>query len=105
LDGGERRFVTRVDTGSNTVTVGPRGSLTAESLLAYEVVWRGGVGEVAVTCRLRYRGPEASAVAVLRGGVLRVRFDAPVEAPAPGQAIVCYDGDTVLGGGVIGETS
>lgn len=105
LDGGERRFVTRVDTGANTVTVGPRESLTAGSLLAHETVWRGGTGEVVVTCRLRYRGPEASAVAVLRGRVLHVRFDAPVEAPAPGQAIVCYDGDRVLGGGVIGETS
>ncbi|HEY5506093.1 MAG TPA: aminomethyltransferase beta-barrel domain-containing protein [Coriobacteriia bacterium] len=34
-----------------------------------------------------------------------VCFDAPVDAPAPGQAVVCYDEDRVLGGGVIGEAS
>jgi len=37
--------------------------------------------------------------------LLRIRFEAPVEGPAPGQAIVCYDGDKVLGGGVIEEAS
>jgi tRNA-specific 2-thiouridylase len=105
LDGGERRFVTRVDAAANTVTVGPRDALTATRLTARDVVWRGGAAEEHVTCRLRYRGPEAPAFVTLRDGTLDVRFDAPVEAPAAGQALVCYDGDRVLGGGVIGETS
>jgi tRNA-specific 2-thiouridylase len=57
------------------------------------------------TARVRYRGPEPAAVATLEGERLVVRFDEPIDAAAPGQALVCYDGDRVLGGGVIGEAS
>ncbi|MFR5629552.1 MAG: aminomethyltransferase beta-barrel domain-containing protein, partial [Ruthenibacterium lactatiformans] len=35
---------------------------------------------------------------------LRVRFDEPQRAPAPGQALVLYDGGTVVGGGVLFST-
>jgi tRNA-specific 2-thiouridylase len=70
---------------------------------AHDVVWRGGDGPVRVTARVRYRGAEGHGIAQRSPEGLTVRLDEPVEAPAPGQALVCYDGDTVLGGGVIGE--
>ena len=38
---------------------------------------------------------------VVEPGTLEVRFDEPVSAVTPGQAVVCYDGDRVLGGGWI----
>lgn len=104
LSGSERTFVTSVDPGRATVTVGPREALLATTVVATGAVWRG-PDDRSVTARVRYRGPEPAAVAAYADGVLRVRFDEPVEAPSPGQAIVCYDGDRVIGGGVIKEAS
>jgi len=67
-------------------------------------VWRG-PDERRVTARVRYRGPEQAALAANTEGMLNVRFEEPTDAPSPGQAIVCYDGDLVVGGGVIEEAS
>lgn len=41
----------------------------------------------------------------MRSDRLVVRFDTPIDAAAPGQAIVCYDGERVVGGGTIEEGS
>ena len=38
-------------------------------------------------------------------GLLEVVFDDPVDAPAPGQSVVCYENDIVLGGGIITSAS
>jgi len=102
LDGPERLFVTSVDAATATVTVGTRESLAAGEVVAHDLVWRAAPGPLRVTARVRYRGPEPSGTAEVSGDTLTLRFDEPVDAPAPGQAIVCYDGDRVLGGGVIG---
>jgi tRNA-specific 2-thiouridylase len=52
--------------------------------------------------QIRHRGDAHSAIVVFEGSRVRVRFDVPVRAVAPGQAAVIYDGDRVLGGGWIG---
>ena len=52
--------------------------------------------------QVRYLSPALPAVVTpLPGGQVRVDFDRPVRALAPGQAAVVYDGDRVLGGGFI----
>lgn len=102
---GERRFVTRVDPASATVTVGPRDDVLVRRVVASDVVWRAGDGPVRVSARVRYRGPESAATATLEGGRLVVELDDPVDAAAPGQALVCYDGERVVGGGVVEEAS
>ena len=52
--------------------------------------------------KIRYRHPEQDAVAwQTEDGVLHVRFDKPQRAITKGQAVVLYDGDIVVGGGVI----
>ncbi len=57
--------------------------------------------EMRVCCKLRYRHNEQPAVIKpYKNGVL-VEFEAPQRAPSPGQAAVFYDGDIVVGGGVI----
>jgi tRNA-specific 2-thiouridylase len=104
LPGPERTFVTAIDTASATVTVGPKGSSAARTVVASDPVWRG-AAERRVTARVRYRGPEPTATATLEGDRLVVRFDEGIDAPAPGQALVCWDGDIVVGGGVIEEAS
>lgn len=55
--------------------------------------------------KTRYRQQEQPAkVTVLDGGSLMLEFDEPQRALTPGQAVVLYDGDTVVGGGVIQKT-
>ena len=87
-----------------TVTVGAKGAGAAGMVTADDPVWTG-ASEQRVTARTRYRGPEQPATAAFDGKRLVVRFDGTVDAPAPGQALVCWDGDIVLGGGVIEEAS
>ena len=56
------------------------------------------------TCKVRSRAAAVPCTVVQAGGpVLALRFDTPVRAPAPGQAAVFYDGDAVLGGGIIAD--
>jgi tRNA-specific 2-thiouridylase len=105
IGGTERLFVTGVDVPRRTVHVGRREALSATSVIAGDVVWRGEPGPVAVTARTRYRGLEAPSIARVEGRRLVLEFGSAVEAPAPGQSVVCYDGGRVVGGGVIEEAS
>ncbi len=105
LPGPEKRFVCAIDAATATVTVAPKSTLGTTVVVADDVVWRGGAGPVRVTARVRYRGPEPCARAELLGDRLAVEFDASMDACAPGQAVVCYVGDRVIGGGVIGAAS
>jgi tRNA-specific 2-thiouridylase len=105
LSGSDRVFVSAIDAGSATVTVGPREALACSKVLAGDVVWRGSEGPLRVSARVRYRGPEPAGEARRSAAGLEIRFDEAVDAPAPGQAIVCYDGSRVIGGGVIQEAS
>ncbi len=102
---GEPRFVVRKDAAANTVTLGKSEALFASSLIADDVNWIGVESlqePVRVTVRTRYKQTEAPATAEpLDGGRIRVTFDAPQRAVTPGQAVVLYQGDTVLGGGRI----
>lgn len=58
--------------------------------------------EMRVTAKLRYRHIEQPAtIKPLENGKVQIIFDEPQRAPSPGQAAVFYDGDTVIGGGII----
>lgn len=58
--------------------------------------------ELRATARVRYHQREqAATVTVLEDGHVHLVFDEPQRAVTPGQAVVLYDGDTVLGGGTI----
>jgi tRNA-specific 2-thiouridylase len=54
-----------------------------------------------VQAKIRYKSVAASALLTVEGDTAEVRFDEPQRAVTPGQAIVFYDGDVVLGGGTI----
>ena len=86
------------------VVVGPKALLERTSLTASGVNWM--VEESGewrrVTAQIRHRHEAAPAAVRSRGaGCADVQFDAPQIAIAPGQAVVFYDGDTVVGGGWI----
>ncbi len=57
-----------------------------------------------VTAKTRYSQKEAEATVVPDGAFVRVTFDSPQRAITAGQAVVFYDGETVLGGATIEKT-
>jgi len=100
-------YVVGIDASDKTVTVGPRTSLERIELTASGVNWIAGVAPATgarVTARIRHRHREAAAtIEPLTGDRVRVTFDEPQAAVAPGQAVVMYDGDRVVGGGWIDD--
>ena len=98
-------YVVGIDATEKTVTVGPRESLERLDLTASGVNWISGRAPAPgtrVTARIRHRHREAAAsIQPLPHDRVRVTFDSPQSAVAPGQAVVMYDGDRVVGGGWI----
>jgi len=98
-------YVVGIDAGAQTVTVGPREALERVSLDATGVNWIAGEPPAAgarVTARIRHRHREASA-SIVPGpdSTVAVTFDEAQHAIAPGQAVVFYSEDVVVGGGWI----
>ena len=104
--GGSKRpiYVTSINSKSGKVTVGSVDGLLRDEVYASAVNWIDGVPPVDgnVTAKIRYRSPEESAsVEMITAEIGKVRFSRPMRACTPGQAIVFYQGDRVLGGGFI----
>lgn len=101
----DRMYVLSVDAEANTVTLGTQEGLYSRELIAEDFNWISGEppkGTLRCTAKVRYRHKEQPALAeALSDGRVRVIFDEPQRAITPGQSAVLYDGDTVLGGGVI----
>lgn len=99
----EPLYVLRIDAAENRLVVGPKGSLGAASLTAGRV--RSLVDEFPPEgfAKIRYSHRPAACRIGFDGERLTVRFAEPQEAVAPGQSVVLYEGDTVLGGGIIEE--
>ena len=102
---GRRLYVTSIDANSRSVTVGNREDLEATELTASTVNWIAGEPPktpLRATAQIRHRHAEAAAMIYPQmGGGVVVRFDKPQLAVTPGQAVVFYDSDEVLGGGWI----
>ena len=99
---GEPRYVTGLDAVTNTVTIGPRERLARTACTVSNLHWiRGGAPDARVRCtaQLRYRHRGVTATVIPGEGM--VRFDESQDAVTPGQSAVFYDGDCVLGGGII----
>jgi len=96
----EPLYVIAIDGRTNRVTVGPRSALRVASVQADRVVWTGDSRQGVEAC-VRYRMQPQPATAEFDGSRLTVTFDSPLEGVAPGQSVVCYRGDEVVGGGVI----
>ena len=98
-------YVLRKDLSQNAVVLGPNEALfttelTAErvNLISAEHLTEG----MSVTAKTRHSQREdAAALYPLDDGRVRVVFERPQRAVTPGQAVVFYDGDTVVGGGTI----
>jgi len=103
-------YVLDIDTSTNRLLVGPEDGLYSTGLIAGELNWidekareaaaSGGLTGVQVKIRYRHAGVEAT-IALYSEGRARVDFSEPQKAVTPGQAVVFYRGDEVLGGGWI----
>ncbi len=113
-------FVISKDAATNTVVIGDREELRADGLIARETNWlidpsplpvkppmasAGCASEwLPCTAKIRYNAqPVEAEVRRNSGDELEVRFADPQYAVAPGQAVVCYDGEMVMCGGWIAE--
>lgn len=98
-------YVLRLLPAEARVVVGPRDELGGTELMASGVNWIAGVapdGPRQITARIRHHHRDASAtLTALDDARAHVRFEAPQAAIAPGQAVVFYEGDEVMGGGWI----
>jgi len=101
----EALYVLRLDVAHNALIVGTARELGQRSLLADDVTYVCGEppdGPVRVQAKIRYRALLADATwTPLEEKRARVEFDDPLRDITPGQAVVAYQGDLVLGGGII----
>jgi tRNA-specific 2-thiouridylase len=102
---GERLYVVRVEPETNRVVLGKLGELDASGMIVSSSNFISVVElrePMHVTVKVRYRSPYVAAVIEpFDTGTVKVTFNKPVPGICPGQAAVFYDGDVVVGGGVI----
>ena len=105
LSMGEPVYVCGKDMAAGTVTVGPNEALFSRELVAKDWVFfpfEKLTEPLAVTAKIRHsQFDQPATVYPEDGGLARVVFDEPQRAISPGQAVVLYQGDTVIGGGTI----
>jgi tRNA-specific 2-thiouridylase len=103
----EPLYVTAIDQERNAVIVGTKDDLYGDELVASELNWiaiEHCDNQFEVRAKIRYRHQEAEAVVTpLDEDKIHVKFKEMQVAITPGQAIVFYDGDVVVGGGTIGQ--
>jgi tRNA-specific 2-thiouridylase len=101
----EPLYVLRIIPNARQVVVGPRELLAGRTMEANDVSWVSGKPPAKVfqaSVRIRYRHQQSSArVETLADRQIRVTFDEPQAAITPGQAVVLYLDQEVLGGGWI----
>jgi tRNA-specific 2-thiouridylase len=102
-----RRYVLQIVPATNTVVVGDREELLGASLRASRVNWLIDPPREPLACqaKIRYRHEAAAATLVALADGARVDFAEAQTAITPGQAVVFYDGERVLGGGWIEATA
>ncbi len=101
----EPLYVVDIRPEINTIVIGPKGDIYSSELVANDLNWIA-VEEpraMSVDARIRYAQQETHAlVTPLGDGKVHVRFEEPQMAITPGQSVVFYDGEVVVGGGKIG---
>jgi tRNA-uridine 2-sulfurtransferase len=103
----EPLYVIELDSKKNQIIIGPVNRLFKTGLIAYNLSWVSGKTPERITevsCKVRYRTPEAKATLSVEKNLAEVCFESPQRAIAPGQSVVFYRGEAVLGGGIIGSS-
>ena len=113
---GEPLYVSSIDAERNVIVLAGADGLLADALVADDLVWPAGAepqDEFRAMAKVRLATPPASATIrphaakageTFVGDAYDVVFDEPQRAVAPGQSVVFYDGDVIVGGGIIRST-
>jgi tRNA-specific 2-thiouridylase len=97
-------YVTEIDPETNVITVGPRDELLRQTLLAGQInmiKYERLDAERPVDAKIRYNDSGAPGIAWQENDELRVAFSRPRSAITPGQSVVLYEKEDVIGGGWI----
>lgn len=102
---GQPLYVIAIDPARNAVIVGDKHSTYDDEFIAFNLNWVSGERPTtpkSLKARIRYRAPEVEAtIGPSEEGQVQVRLAEPQMAITPGQAVVFYDVDSVVGGGTI----
>ncbi len=97
-------YVVATDTEKNTVTVGTDDMLFSDNMSVSDILWAGRKQPstpFTANTKVRYRHQGSTAVITPEGNSATVRFETPQRAITSGQSAVFYDGEVVIGGGII----
>lgn len=100
----EPLYITRIEPDKNRLIVGTKKELYSSGLIATAINWVSGkpaTEALKVAVKIRYRSPSATATLYPEQDKVRIKFEQPQPAVTPGQAVVFYQDDEVLGGGII----
>lgn len=111
---GSRKFVTKIDVKNNTITIGDDKDLLKDSLTADKLTFTSGLvpkgppcrasgeaGKIDLAAKIRYNSKEEPATLEIKDGIAYVNFKEKQRAITPGQSVVFYIKDEVIGGGII----
>jgi tRNA-specific 2-thiouridylase len=96
---GRPRYAVDVDVAAGVVTVGTAADLVVDDVLLDQVGWANEPWSGPVLAQCSAHGAPRAGTVEPAGGGLRLRWDEPQRRVAPGQSVVLYRGDLVLGGG------
>ncbi len=100
-------YVYKIDKEANVVYVGPQSCLYSSGLYANQfnpLSINSSQEAVKVNVRIRYNAPEVEGyLSYAEGGRVKIEFLQPQKSVTPGQSVVLYQGDVVLGGAIIEE--
>ncbi|MBR3766760.1 MAG: tRNA 2-thiouridine(34) synthase MnmA [Clostridia bacterium] len=101
---GEARYVKEINARDNTVTLCKKDERFAFCLEAGDISWAVNAppeGSFEGKVKIRNTANPADAIIAIKNNKIKIQFKDKVLAPTPGQSAVIYDGDIVLGGGII----
>jgi tRNA-specific 2-thiouridylase len=104
LASGMRLYVTSIEPERNRIVLGPEKELYSQKLTAHKLNWISGTvprEPITAEAKIRYKSREAEATLYFRNDCVDVHFAQPQKAVTPGQAVVFYNVNEVLGGGII----
>ena len=104
---GKPAFVTGIDPDTNTIVLGEEEDLKGDEMIVSKINWikyEGITEGMEMHTRIRYKDKGAFSNLYTTDNGLSVRFFEKVKGIAPGQSAVFYEGDDVVGGGIIQRT-